>query len=153
LGGEDKFTFLEFRPHVAAREISARASMNHVGSYITNFAGIGSPRHLYRYDRKMVSAGIAYHYTFDVKPKKRLLEADPPTPGSQRQPKIKRRPTRCQSQRPSLSHLVLSSVLPKAIYGAFNLILHEPHQRRSRLIFVGKQTHESSNTKQGRKRG
>jgi TonB-dependent receptor len=43
-------------------KFSSRVSMNYVGSYITNFAGVGSPRNLYRYDRKMVTAGVAYHH-------------------------------------------------------------------------------------------
>jgi TonB-dependent receptor len=44
------------------RNISTRVSLNYVGRHITNFTAVGSPRNLYRYTRKMVSAGAAYHY-------------------------------------------------------------------------------------------
>jgi predicted N-acetyltransferase YhbS len=44
-------------------------------------------------------------------------------------------PTRRQSQRPSLSRLVLRCVSRKEEHGLFDLLLHEPRQRRSWLIF------------------
>src|SRR5215204_5242082 len=43
--------------------------------------------------------------------------------------------TRRQSQRPSLSRLVLTYELPKGKDRLLNLLLHEPRQRRSWLIF------------------
>ena len=45
------------------------------------------------------------------------------------------RSTRRQSQRPSLSRLVLLYVSPKIEHGPFDRVLHEPRQRRSWLIF------------------
>ena len=56
------------------------------------------------------------------------------SPGAPRKIRLTRR----QSQRPSLSRLVLSKVYPKEEYGPINLLLHEPRQRRSWLIFDGK---------------
>jgi TonB-dependent receptor len=44
------------------RSISARAAVNYVGNYITNFTAAGSPRNLYRSSRTITNVGVAYHY-------------------------------------------------------------------------------------------
>ena len=44
------------------RAIGARVAVNYIGRYITNFTAPGSNRNLYRFSRKIVTAGLAYHY-------------------------------------------------------------------------------------------
>jgi TonB-dependent receptor len=42
--------------------VSARVALNYVGEHIRNFTAPGSPRNLFRFDRKIVNAGVAYHF-------------------------------------------------------------------------------------------
>jgi TonB-dependent receptor len=43
-------------------KVSARVAMNHVGEHIRNFTAVNSPRNLFRFDRTIVNAGVAYHF-------------------------------------------------------------------------------------------
>src|SRR5688572_13764421 len=54
--------------------------------------------------------------------------------------------TRRQSQRPSLSRLVLSYDSPKEEDGQLDLLSHEPRQRRSWLVFDVRQNMKHSMT-------
>jgi outer membrane receptor protein involved in Fe transport len=61
---------LQWRPFYG--KIGARVSVNYVGDSIKAFTAVASPRNLFRFERTIVKAGVAYdfrpwlNFSFDV---------------------------------------------------------------------------------------